>query len=229
LSDAQISALIKFLDTPQAWQHAYVEEAKRMRTAPHTDPASWMIDFTNRAVAIRIQQMRGGDAAQYAKTTAGLFGLVPLAKAMDGFFKWSTKRFNRIMFETVGLGDIAAIENLYKQAEDATSSTWWQQLLSGAQWLGKEGIEEWWKHAESAELLQQELSEFMVHEIGFDLATALLQEGVHIKWGIGQAYSVGCAVGKVKERMIKALDWLYPKALEYHLKVFAANALTEAL
>lgn len=200
-----------------------------MRTAPHTDPASWMSDFTNRAVAIRIQQMRGGEEAQYAKTTAGLFGLVLFGKTVDGFFKWSTKRFNRVMFETVGLGDIAAVENLYKQAENATSSTWSQKLRSSAQWLGGEGVKEWWKHAESAELLQQELSDFLVHEIGFDLATALLQEGVHIKWGIGQAYSVGCAVGNVNERMIKALNWLYPKALEYHLRVFAANALNEVL
>ncbi len=133
------------------------------------------------------------------------------------------------MFETVGLGDIAAVEDLYKQAENAMSSNWKQKLLSGAEWLGKEGVKEWWKHAESAEMLQQELGEFLVHEFGVDLATALMEEGVHIKAGIGQAYSVGRAVGNVNGKMIKALDWLYPKALEYHLKVFAANALAEVL
>ncbi len=200
-----------------------------MRTAPHTDPASWMSDFANRAVTIRIAQMRGGEHAGDAKKMAGLFGLVPFGKTLDGFFKWSTKRFNRIMFETVGLGDIAAVEDLYKQAENAMSSNWKQKLLSGAEWLGKEGVKEWWKHAESAEMLQQELGEFLVHEFGVDLATALMEEGVHIKAGIGQAYSVGRAVGNVNGKMIKALDWLYPKALEYHLKVFAANALAEVL
>lgn len=186
-----------------------------------------MRDFATRAVSIRIAQLRGSEYAQSAQMKAGFWGLIPFGKTLDGFFKWSTKRFNRVMFETVGLGDIAAAENLYKQAEDAASSTWKEKLLSGAEWVGKEGAKEWWKHAESAEMLQQELSEFLVGEFGVDLATAIAEEAVHIKPALGQAYSVGRAVGNVNTKMIRALEWVSPKALEYHLKAFATNALND--
>jgi hypothetical protein len=225
LSDAAISLLIEFLDTPHGWQHVYTREAKRMCASPPTDPASFIYDFANRAVSIRIQQLRGSERIERTRTKAGWFGLVPLGKLLDGHFKWSTKRFNSIMFETVGLGDISAVEYLYKKAENAASSTWWGKLRSSAQWVGKE----WWKHVESAELLQEELTSCMVQEIGLELTTSLMSEAVDIKPAVGQAISVGLAVRNVNNRMIKALEWLITNALEYHLKVFAANALAEAL
>jgi hypothetical protein len=203
-----------------------------MRIGIHIDRVSWMKDFGTRAVAQRIQQLRDGGERSKAMWKAGGIGAIPFVKYL-GYFRDSTRTFNRFAIDTLGMGDSERAAELYAKAEaaaDYDKRGLLVKLLPGAaEWVGRHAFEEWCKTSALAAHLQEELAAYLAEEIGQDLAADLMGEMVHLKPVLGQAVS-GCkAMWKCDQKMKKALVWIESAALDFHLRTFAVNALAEIL
>jgi hypothetical protein len=229
LTNGQIYWVVQGLATTQEWQEAYITEAKRTRAGQHLDRVSWMIDFGTRAVEMRIQQLRDGGERNKSMWKAGAIAFIPFVNYW-GWFRDSTKRFNRVVIDALGMGDSADVKVLYQGAKAAADkSTLLVKLQPGIEWVGRHALKEWSAHSDLAEQLQQELATYLAEELGQQAATELMAELVHLKPVIGQLISGTRAMWKCDQKMLKALEWLQVAAVDFHLRVFAVHALTETL
>lgn len=188
-----------------------------------------MEDFSTRAVKIRTQQLRDGGERSESRLKAGLIGAIPLVKYW-GWFRNSTKKFNRVAIDTLGMGDSADMASLYKDAKKAANqSSILARLTPAAEWIGKHEFKQWWDESDLAAQVQQEMAAYVARELGQDAATDLMTELVHLKPGFGQVISGGRAAWKCDQKMLKALTWLESVAAEFHVKMFVVNALAEVL
>lgn len=233
LTHGEIYFVVQGLVTTQEWQEAYINEAKRTRAGQHLDRASWMKDFSTRAVEMRVQQLRDGGERNKSMWKAGAIAFVPLVKYWGWFRDWtgaSTRKFNRVVIDALGMGDTADVKELYKGAKAAADkSTLWARLEPGIEWVGHHALKEWSANSDLAEELQLQLMKYLTREVGQQAATELMAELVHLKPFIGQIISGTRAMWKCDQKMLKALEWLWSAAVDFHLRVFVVNALTETL
>lgn len=207
----------------------YKAEANRTRAGEHLDHASWMKDFGTRAVQLRIQQLKDGGEREKSMWKAGAIGFVPIVHYW-GLFRDSTKAFNGIAIDSLGMGNTDKVQQLCKDAKAAASkSSILARLLPGVEWVGKHAFKEWWADSDLAAQLQQEMAAYIAEELGQEAATNLMADLVHLKPIIGQFLSGGRAMWKCDAKMLKALEWLQAVAVNFHLRVFVVNALMEVL
>jgi hypothetical protein len=165
-----------------------------------------MKDFGTRAVELRVQQIRDGGERNKSMWKAGAIAFVPFVKYW-GWFRDSTKRFNRVAIDALGMGDSADVKVLCKGAKAAADkSTTLAKLQPGIEWVGKHALKEWLSHSDAhsdlAEQLQQELVAYLSRELGQQAATELMAELVHLKSVIGQIISGTRAMWKCDQKML---------------------------
>ncbi|KAK4209465.1 hypothetical protein QBC37DRAFT_378032 [Rhypophila decipiens] len=232
ISSESIYWLVKDLDSPYAWQQFYTNEARRIHTeyGPNSvdiDPAAWMKDFSARAVAVRIQQLRDGGRRKFAWLWHGIFSLVPFGNTAARQAYDTVKAFRDVAIDSVGLGNSEQTAALRAQAKHITRTTWLEKLGTKAFSLGKEGVEDWWKTSDMAAELKAEMVQAVADEMGNEAANEFLTQVVQIAPVLGHGLSAVTAVFKCDDKMVKALVWLEPVAKELHLRLFVANVLAE--
>ncbi|TPX12253.1 uncharacterized protein E0L32_007139 [Thyridium curvatum] len=204
-----------------------MREARRIPRGDSTDPAPWMADFARRAVSIRVQQLRSGGERRVSWVKSGFFGAIPFVSSIVGLFYDSTKTFRLVAIGAVGLGDSDQAARLRAQAKEVTRTSWKARVEKGAEWVGKNAFEHWWDNSDFAAAVQEHMVQALAAEFGVQSAHEFAGYAVHLKPGLGQAISAGRAVYTCDQKMLRALEWLHPVALQFHLETFVVNALSE--
>ena len=158
---------------------------------------------------------------------SGFFGAIPFLSFIVGVFRDSTRKFRTVAINSLGLGDSEETARLRAQAKEVVRTTWQARAKKGGEWVAEHAFEHWWNSSDFAAEVQQRMMDEVQNEFGAQAAQEFWSHAVHLKPGIGQAISAGRAAYRCDDKMMKALVWLEPVALKFHLEVFVANALTE--
>lgn len=227
-SEDQMYWLVKDVFKPDDWQAVYTHEARRIAADNDVDRAAWMADFASRAVAARVQQLRKGGQRTVSMLKAGFWGLIPFGSAIASIFWDSTKNFRELAVDAVGLGGSAQIADLRARAKAATDDGLLATLGKGAAgFVGTHATEYLWNHADFAAALQQGMVNAVAGEFGAQAGQEFSNQLVHLKPFVGQVFSATFAAWSCDDKMLRALQWLEPVALDHHREVFVVNALAD--